>query len=84
MQACSDGAVQTGTEIREFGNRQTTVSVVGYDIIGSCKCLRISYITIFEVCPVGFVSSDGPIKTGVECAVYGTFSFKKMLKPGGS
>ena len=74
MQACNDGAVQTGTEIREFGNRQTTVSVVGYNIVGGCKFVRISYITILKIRPVVFVGSDGPIESGVEFAIDSTFT----------
>ena len=84
MQACNDGAVQTGTEIREFGNRQTTVSVVGYNIVGGCKFVRISYITILKIRPVVFVGSDGPIESGVEFAIDSTFTFEELIEPGRS
>ena len=83
VQTCNNRAIETGTKVCELGDGQTTVCVVGYDVVSGCKLVRISYITELEIFPVGFISTDGPVQTWVEFPVSCTLSFEEMVEPRG-
>ena len=82
MQTCDHLVVETGTQVRILGDGQTTMVVVGnHRGIGSHR-YGIADIAILKAVPLGFVGTDGPIKTGIERAIGRLLSLEELIEPG--
>jgi hypothetical protein len=81
MQTSNHLFVNTCTEVGILCDGQTTIVIVGNQVIVSCQLCCIGNIAILKAFPLGLVSSYRPVKTWVETTINGTLCLEEVVQP---
>ena len=84
VQTCHHLVVKTCAEVGVLGNGQTTIVVVGYDVIISSHSICITDISKLKAVPVGLVSTDSPVEAGIKLTAGSTLLLEEVIEPGRS
>ena len=76
--------VKTCAEVSVLGNGQTTIVIVGHNVIISSHSVCIAYITILKAIPVGLISTDSPVEAGGKLTAGSTLLLEEVVEPGRS